>query len=152
MMRPPGCFELSASRAPASRLLAGVAFLPVSADRITARASHFSSRRSCSKISVAKNFVLLRAGCPSGFSSPAATSMGISCGSKPRNQAVCAASSRAGIIFQVRNSVCWAVIFIHERPPRACAGANGCGFDSRKSFVRRLRRKRLPPGSALGSW
>src|SRR6266545_1073509 len=77
-----------------------------------ARASHFSSRRSCSSISVAKNFVLLRGGCPSGFNKPAATSTGISCVSKPRNQAVWVALRRAGAIFQLRNSVCCAISFI----------------------------------------
>src|SRR5271166_2724343 len=117
-----------------------------------ARASHFSSRRNCSSVSVAKNLVLLRAGWPSGFNKPAVTSLGISCGSKPRNHAVWVALSRAGTTFQLRNSVCWAVMFIHGWPPRARAGKIVFGFDSRNSFVRRRPLKQLPPGLALGSW
>src|SRR5213080_2679083 len=77
-----------------------------------ARASHFSSRRSCSSAWVAKNFVLFRAGCPSGFKRLAAIRIGISCNSKPRNQAAWVASRRAGTIFQLRNSACSDVVFI----------------------------------------
>ncbi len=79
------------------------------------RASHFSSRRSCSSAWVAKNFVLFRAGCPSGFKRLAAIRIGISCNSKPKNHALWVASSRAGTIFQLRNSACSDVVFILPR-------------------------------------
>lgn len=88
-----------------------------------ARASHFSSWRSCSKISVAKNFVLLRGGWPSGFSIPAATKIGISWVWKPKNHAAWVALRRAGGTFQLKNSFCCDSSFITlrvaDRKPRA---------------------------------
>ena len=41
--------------------------------------------------------------------------IGISCNSKPRNQAAWVASRRAGTIFQLRNSACSDVVFILPR-------------------------------------
>jgi len=56
------CVESFASRAPRAFCLRAFAFPPIAGMASLARASHFSSRRNCSSVSVAKNFVLLRAG------------------------------------------------------------------------------------------
>ena len=75
-----------------------------------ARASHFSSRRSSSRMAVAKYFTPVMGGRPGGFRTPSAIRMGISWPENPRYQAASSTFSRAGSVFRFRNYSCCELI------------------------------------------
>ena len=119
-----------------------------------ARASHFSSRRSCSSVSVAKNFVLLRAGWPSGFSKPAATSMESNLAVQIREP------RRLGCVESCGNNLpaeklCLLLRSHSYADGRSALGPGRMGFGlflRNSSALIRVRRIRIQPGLALGSW